>query len=123
MQVSGLTSTSTGSRPAWMMAFTAPQNVMVDVRTRVPFGSFRARSDNSSAAVQEETAIAWSASTYAPNSFSNSWTCGPVVTHPDARTSATAAIASGEISVLVRGTFRSEVSTVLMSFLLVVVGL
>src|SRR2546423_448765 len=52
ISVSGLTSTSTGRRPAWMMAFTAPQNVIVDARTLAPRGSRRARRDNSIAAVE-----------------------------------------------------------------------
>jgi hypothetical protein len=63
ISVSGSTSTSTGSRPAWTIAWTAPQKVMVDVSTRLPGGSPSARNDSSIAVVQEATATACGAPT------------------------------------------------------------
>jgi hypothetical protein len=56
--VTGSTSASTGSRPAWTIACTAPQKVIVEVSTLAPRGSRSARSASSIAAVQEATATA-----------------------------------------------------------------
>src|SRR5687768_1540012 len=96
-------SASTGSRPAWTIACTAPQNVMVEVSTFEPEGSSRARRDSSIAVVQEATATACGALTHSPNSRSNSTTSGPVVTQPDFRTLATDFWAAAVISVVANG--------------------
>ena len=86
-----------------MMAFTAPQNVIVDARTLAPRGSRRARRDNSIAAVQDDTAAASREATHSANSCSNEATSGPLVTHPEESTRAAASRAFREISVRAKG--------------------
>src|SRR6478752_5658305 len=102
--VHGSTSASTGWSPACTIAVAAPQNVMVDITTLEPRSRRSARNDSSSAAVHELTATARRAPTYRANSCSNSTTCGPEVTQPDASTWSAAARASGQMYARVNGT-------------------
>src|SRR5271154_2127953 len=55
------------------------------------------------AAVQEFAATAWLAPMYAAKAASNSWTLGPVVSHPLRRTSTTAWISSSSMEARWKG--------------------
>src|SRR6266540_1831137 len=66
--VTGSMSARTGTRPAWTIAWTAPQKVIVEVSTLAPGGSPRARSESSIAAVHEATATALPAPTHSARS-------------------------------------------------------
>ena len=69
-----------------MIAWTAPQNVIVELSTSEPLGSPSDRSASSIPCVQEETPTANSAPTAVANSVSKAATSRPVVTQPDAIT-------------------------------------
>src|ERR1017187_1236178 len=97
-------STRTGRKPAWTIAWTAPQKVSVGVSTGAPGGRPRAASAISMAAVHELTATAYGAATQAPNSCSKANDSAPVVTQPLASTRTAACWASGVISVRQNGT-------------------
>ena len=104
VSVSVSASTSTGRRPAWTIAWTAPQKVSVGVSTGAPGGRPRAVSAISMAAVHELTETVCRAPTHAPNSCSNAMASAPIVTQPLARTRTAACCASGTISVRQKGT-------------------
>src|SRR5712692_1197944 len=87
-----------------MMAWTAPQKVIVGVSTLAPGLRPKARNEISRAAVHDDTATACSASTHDASSFSNSRTSGPLVTQPEASTRQAASMASAVIVVRAKGT-------------------
>ena len=104
VSVASSASTRTGRRPAWTIAWTAPQKVSVGVSTGAPGGRPRAVSAIWMAAVHELTATVYGAPTQLPNSCSNATDSAPVVTQPLARTRNAACCAPGVIWVRQKGT-------------------
>src|SRR5438552_2623565 len=92
------TSAKTGVAPAWTITFAVAGHVIGLVITSSPGPTPRARSERWSAAVPEDTASTCRAPRYSRNRSSSSAVRGPVVSQPERRVSATAAISSSPIA-------------------------
>src|SRR6186713_1754297 len=92
------TSANTGVAPVWTMTFAVAGQVIGDVITSSPGPTPTASSARCKAAVPEATASTCSASTNSAKRRSSSAAFGPVVSQPDRRVSATAAISSSPIA-------------------------
>src|SRR5688572_25148705 len=89
------TSANTGVAPQWITVLAVAQNVSGLVTTSSPGPTPDASSDRCRPAVHELTATACAAPTLSANARSNAATRGPVVSQPDASTSATASASAG----------------------------
>src|SRR5439155_2902515 len=92
------TSANTGVAPAWRITFAVAGHVIGVVITSSPGPTPSASSERWRAAVPEATARQCFAPTYSAMRRSSSADRGPVVSQPDRRVSATAAISSSPIA-------------------------
>src|SRR4051812_34409938 len=92
------TSANTGVAPVWTITFAVAGHVIGDVITSSPAPMSSATSARSIAAVPDATASTCSASSTSAARASSSAALGPVVSQPERRVSATAAISSSPIA-------------------------